>query len=219
MQGPQQDVARFLMIAASGAAGASAFENMLARLEAVPVLLAQVRELMRRGLETGLTPPRITLRDVPAQILSQAPAAAGKPLLRAFDRFPESVPEAEQARLRREAARIYEAKAGPAFRELHEFFAAEYLPRTRETIALRDVPDGDAWYAFLVRQSTTTDLTPDEIHRIGLEEVARIRGLMEHVLEDSGFAGTFAEFVNFLAPTPASSSSGRTTCWRRTGTS
>jgi uncharacterized protein (DUF885 family) len=199
MQGPQQDVARFLMIAASGATGAAAYENMLARLEAVPVLLEQTRELMRHGLETGITPPRVTLRDVPAQIRSQAPAEAQEsPLLRAFDRFPESVPEADQARLRREAARVYEAKAGPAFRALHEFFAAEYLPRTRETIALRDVPDGEAWYAFLVRQSTTTDLTPDEIHRIGQSEVARIRGLMERVVADSGFQGTFAEFVDFL---------------------
>jgi uncharacterized protein (DUF885 family) len=199
MQGPQQDVARFLMIAASGASGTAAFENMLARLEAVPALLAQVRELMRRGLGTGLTPPRITLRDVPAQIASQAPEAAEQsPLLRAFDRFPESVPEAEQARLRREAARVYQAQAGPAFRELHAFFAEEYLPRTRETIALRDVPDGEAWYAFLVRQSTTTGLTPEEIHRIGLDEVARIRGLMEQVVKDSGFTGTFEGFVDFL---------------------
>jgi uncharacterized protein (DUF885 family) len=203
MQGPQQDVARFLMIAASGAASASAFENMLARLEALPVMLAQVKELMRRGLEAGLTPPRITLRDVAAQIVSQAPAAADEsPLLRAFDRFPEAVPPAEQERLRREAARIYEAKAGPAFRELHDFFLGEYLPRTRETIALRDVPDGEAWYAFLVRQSTTTDLTPDEIHRMGLDEVARIRGLLELVVKDSGFAGTFAGFVDFLRTDP-----------------
>jgi uncharacterized protein (DUF885 family) len=191
------------MIAASGAASASAFENMLARLEALPVMLAQVKELMRRGLEAGLTPPRITLRDVAAQIVSQAPAAADEsPLLRAFDRFPEAVPPAEQERLRREAARIYEAKAGPAFRELHDFFLGEYLPRTRETIALRDVPDGEAWYAFLVRQSTTTDLTPDEIHRMGLDEVARIRGLMELVVKDSGFAGTFAGFVDFLRTDP-----------------
>ena len=202
MQGPQQDVARFLMIAASGAASAGAYENMLARLEAVPALLAQVKELMRRGLQTGITPPRITLRDVPEQIASQAPPAAGdSPLLRAFDRFPESVPEAERARLRKEAARIYEEKAGPAFRDLHAFVAGEYLPRTRETIALRDMPDGEAWYAFLVRQSTTTDLAPDEIHRIGLFEVSRIRGLMDRVVKDSGFTGTFAEEeLKFLSP-------------------
>jgi len=199
MQGPQQDVARFLMLAASGAATTAAFEDMLARLLAVPVLLEQTTALMRRGLETGITPPRVTLRDVPSQISSQAPdEATQSPLLRAFDRFPESVPEADQARLRREAARVYEAEAGPAFRALHEFFATEYLPQTRETIALREAPDGEAWYAFLVRQSTTTDLAPEQIHRIGLEEVARIRGLMERVVADSGFEGGFAEFVEFL---------------------
>jgi uncharacterized protein (DUF885 family) len=203
MQGPQQDVARFLVLAASGAATVAAFESMLARLEAVPVLLDQATELMRRGLDTGITPPRVTLRDVPAQILSQAPAeAAQSPLLRAFDRFPESVPQADQERLRREAARIYEAKAAPAFRALHEFFTAEYLPDTRETIALRDAPDGEAWYAFLVRQSTTTSLTPEEIHHIGLDEVARIRGLMEEVVRKVEFAGGFAEFTTYLRTDP-----------------
>jgi uncharacterized protein (DUF885 family) len=199
MQGAQQDVARFLMLAASGAAGVAAFENMLARLEAVPALLEQVTELMRRGIDSGITPPRVTLRDVPAQILSQAPAeTAGSPLLRAFERIPDSVPAADRERLRREAARIYEAKAAPAFRALHEFFTAEYLPGTRETIALRDAPDGEAWYAFLVRQSTTTRLTPQEIHHIGLGEVARIRALMEEVVRSVGFAGGFAEFTRHL---------------------
>lgn len=203
MQGPQQDVARFLMLAASGAGGAAAFESMLARLEAIPTLLQQVIELMRRGLDTGLTPPRVTLRDVPEQIRSQAPEEAGQsPLLRAFDRFPENVVASEQDRLRREAVRIYEAEAAPAFRELHRFFVEEYLPGTRETIALRDAPDGEAWYAFLVRQSTTTTLAPEEIHRIGLAEVERIRRLMEKEVEASGFRGGFAEFVDFLRRDP-----------------
>lgn len=203
MQGPQQDVARFLMLAASGAGGAAAFESMLARLEAIPTLLQQVIELMRRGLDTGLTPPRVTLRDVPEQIRSQAPEEAGQsPLLRAFDRFPENVVASEQDRLRREAVRIYEAEAAPAFRELHRFFVEEYLPGTRETIALRDAPDGEAWYAFLVRQSTTTALAPEEIHRIGLAEVERIRRLMEKEVEASGFRGGFAEFVDFLRRDP-----------------
>src|SRR6185369_3599887 len=84
------------------------------------------------------------------------------------------------------------------FRALHTFFTGEYLPRTRETVALRDVPDGAAWYAFLVRQSTTTSLTPEEIHAIGLSEVARIRGLMERVIAESGFTGGFQAFVEFL---------------------
>ncbi|HET8647537.1 MAG TPA: DUF885 domain-containing protein, partial [Vicinamibacteria bacterium] len=203
MQGPQQDVVRFLMLAASGATQAGAFENMLARLEAVPVLLEQVTELMRRGLDTGITPPRITLRDVPAQIESQAPAhPAQSPLLRAFDRFPEGMPEAEQDRLRRQAARLYEAKAAPAFRALHRFFVEEYLPGARESIALREVPDGEAWYAFLVRQSTTTTLTPGEIHAIGLREVARIRAAMDEVVAASGFQGGYAQFVEFLRHDP-----------------
>jgi len=199
MQGPQQDVARFLMIAASGATGLADFEDMLARLEAIPALLEQTAELMRQGAAAGLTPPRVTLRDVPAQILSQAPDdTAQSPLLAAFARLPETLAEADRARLQREATRLVAAKAAPAFRALHAFFVDDYLPRTRETVALRDVPDGAAWYAFLARQSTTTALTPEEIHHIGLDEVKRIRGLMDEVIAGSGFDGGFQAFVEFL---------------------
>jgi uncharacterized protein (DUF885 family) len=199
MQGPQQDVARMLMIAASGATQAADFEDLLARLEAIPAALEQVAALMREGAAQGLTPPRITLRDVPAQILSQAPEDAEQsPLLAAFKRLPEALAEAERTRLQREAARLVAGKAAPAFRALHAFFVDEYLPHTRETVALRDVPDGAAWYAFLARQSTTTSLTPEEIHQIGLQEVKRIRGLMEEVIAASGFSGGFQDFVEFV---------------------
>jgi uncharacterized protein (DUF885 family) len=199
IQGVQQDVARFLMIQASGAGGVKAYEDMLARLEALPALLEQTAALMRKGLETGITPPRVTLRDVPAQVASQAPEDPREsPLLRPFDRFPETVPESDQARLRRDARRLYEAKAAPAFQALHAFVAGEYLPRTRETIACRDLPDGEAWYEFLVRQNTTTSLAPAEIHELGRSEVARIRKLMDGVIERAAFAGGFDAFVGFL---------------------
>src|SRR4029079_15545099 len=98
MQGPQQDVARMLMIAAAGATRAADFEDMLARLEAVPEMLGQVQELMRAGAAASLTPPRITLRDVPAQIASQAPDdVEHSPLRAAFARLPETLGEGERA--------------------------------------------------------------------------------------------------------------------------
>ena len=201
MQGAQQNVAQTIVM--MPVARAADYEDVVERLRGVPRLVEQTIALMEKGLETGITPPRVTLRDVPQQILNQVvehPAAS--PLLRPFARFPETVAEAERERLRREADAVYEADVSPAFLRLHRFFVETYLPRTRETIALSDLPDGEAWYAFNVRQSTTTRLTPREIHDIGLEEVRRIRDRMDAVMRESGFGGSFPEFMDFLRSDP-----------------
>jgi uncharacterized protein (DUF885 family) len=201
MQGVQQNVAQ--TIAMMRVATTADYEDVVARLRGVPRLIEQTIMLLERGLETRITPPHITLRDVPQQILNQIvddPQAS--PLLRHFSRFPETVAERERERLRQEAAASYAGEIVPALRRLHAFFVDSYLPRTRETIALADLPDGEAWYAFNVRQSTTTRLTPREIHDIGLAEVRRIRAEMDGVREGSGFSGGFREFMSFLRTDP-----------------
>jgi uncharacterized protein (DUF885 family) len=201
MQGVQQNVAQ--MLAMMPTRHAQDYEDVLARLQGVPTLVEQTIVLMRKGLETGITPPRITLRDVPQQILNQVvddPEQAS--VLRPFQRFPATVSASEQESLRRRAAEIYTSKVAAAFRDLHAFFVGDYLPRTRETIAMRDLPDGEAWYAFNVRQATTTTLTPEEIHAIGLQEVARIRGQMDAVMRSTGFDGPFTAFMSFLRTDP-----------------
>jgi len=201
MQGVQQNVAQ--TIAMMRVAATSDYEDVVSRLHGVPRLIEQTIVLLEKGLETGITPPRITLRDVPQQILNQVvedPSAS--PLLRPFARFPETVAEGDRERLRRAAAEAYRAEVAPAFLRLHRYFEETYLPRTRETIALRDLRDGEAWYAFNVRQSTTTRLTPREIHDIGLEEVRRIRAEMDGVIARSGFTGGFGEFMAFLRTDP-----------------
>jgi uncharacterized protein (DUF885 family) len=197
MQGVQQSVAQLL--AMMPASRQSDYDDMLARLEGVPVLVDQTIAHMREGAARGITPPRITLRDVPQQVLNQLtndPPAA--PALRPFQRFPDAVPEPQRARLRERAARAYAAAVAPAYRRLHAFLVEEYLPRTRETIAMSALPDGAAWYDFSVRQSTTTRLTPREIHEIGLREVARIRAEMDRVMASTGYEQGFAGFVEFL---------------------
>ena len=201
MQGVQQNVAQ--TIAMMRVAATSDYEDVVARLHGVPRLIEQTIVLLERGLETGITPPRVTLRDVPQQILNQVvedPSAS--PLLRPFARFSETVAKADRERLRRAAGEAYRGEVAPAFLRLHRYFEETYLPRTRETIALRDLPDGEAWYAFNVRQSTTTRLTPREIHDIGLEEVRRIRAEMDGVIAGSGFTGGFGEFMAFLRTDP-----------------
>jgi uncharacterized protein (DUF885 family) len=201
MQGVQQNVAQMLVM--MPAATARDFEDMIARLEAVPTLVDQTITLMREGAARGVTPPRVTLRDVPQQISSQVaddPLAA--PTLRPFQRLPDSLPEAERAGLRERAARVYREAVAPAWLRLHAFFTQDYLPRSRETIAMAALPDGEAWYAFSVRQSTTTRLTPREIHDLGRREVTRIRAEMDRVRESTGFRGDFAAFMDFLRTDP-----------------
>jgi uncharacterized protein (DUF885 family) len=197
MQGIQQSVAQLL--AMMPASRESDYEDMLARLDGLPVLVEQTIGLLREGASRGITPPRVTLRDLPQQVLNQVtedPLAA--PALRPFQRFPDAVPEARRGLLRERAARVYAADVAPAFRRLHAFVVDEYLPRTRETIALSALPDGEAWYTFNVRQSTTTGLLPAQIHDLGLREVARIRAEMDRVMASTGYGAGFVRFMEFL---------------------
>jgi len=193
----QQNVAQTLMLMPYFQP--SDFENALVRLEAVPTLVEQTIALLEKGLETGITPPRVTLRDVPDQIRNQIvddPLTSA--LLRPFLTFPPTVDAPAPERLRTAAVRAYTGRVAPAYRRLLDYVETRYLPRTRETIAARDLPDGEAWYAFSVRQMTTTRLTAQEIHDIGLREVKRIRGEMEAVMDRTDFDGTFQQFVGFL---------------------
>jgi uncharacterized protein (DUF885 family) len=154
---------------------------------------------LKKGLELGVTQPRITLRDVPQQVKNQMIDDPEKnALLEPFTKFPIDIPEAEQARLRKAAATALKEKVIPALGRLHDFLEKTYVAKARESIAAKDLPDGDAWYAFNVRERTTTSLTPDQIHELGLSEVARIRKEMDKVIAQSGFKGSFAEFCNFL---------------------
>jgi len=197
LNGVQQGVAETLEL--SPRATASDYENILKRLEAVPRLIDQIIALLEKGLETKVTPPRITLRDVPAQIKSQTEENPAKnALLRPFREFPPDIQTAERERLRKAAAQILKDKIVPAYAKLHEFFVNKYLPNTRESIAITDLPDGKAWYAFNVKRETTTSLTPQQIHELGLSEVKRIRAEMDKIIKETKFKGTFADFSKYL---------------------
>jgi uncharacterized protein (DUF885 family) len=199
--GVQQDVPS--TIAQMPAATVHDYEDIVARLRAVPVLVDQTIALLERGLAAKITPPQITLRDVPGQALNLVVDDPLKsPLLTAFTKFPPTVPAAEQERLRAAAVAAYRDAVAPAFRKLNVFLAEKYVPGARTSIAMRDLPDGIAWYQVRARVSTTTNLSAEHIHQIGLSEVKRIRGQMDSVIAASGFRGTFAEFVQFLRTDP-----------------
>jgi uncharacterized protein (DUF885 family) len=143
------------------------------------------------------------LRDVPQQVRSQlVDDASASPLLKGFNTIPTSVDSLQAESLRGRAAVIYREQVVPAYERLLEFTEDEYLPAARESIAARDLPDGDAWYRHNVAMRTTTDLTPRQIHEIGLSEVKRIRGEMDLIIESTGFDGSFEEFLHFLRTDP-----------------
>ena len=184
-------------------ATAKDYQDWLKRLQALPAAIDQSIVLMREGVKAGNVPPRILMQRVPAQIAGQIvddPTKSG--FYKPFLKFPDSIPAAEQARLRAEAKRIITADVVPAYRALQSYFNAEYLPKARESIAVTDLPDGKAYYDFLAGYYTTTGLTAAQIHEIGLKEVARIRAEMEKVKVQTGFTGTLGEFFTFLRTDP-----------------
>jgi uncharacterized protein (DUF885 family) len=201
MDGVQQDLARTLELAPH--ATVKDYENMIARLKGIPTVLDQTIVLLKKGLETGVTQPRITLRDVADQIKSQMiDDPKQNELLKPFTEFPAEIPAAQREQLRRDAALVLRGQVIPAFTKFYDFFVNTYLPGTRETIAISALPDGKAWYAFNVRTRTTTTMTPDQIHALGLSEVKRIRAEMDKIIAESGFKGSFAEFCQFLRTDP-----------------
>ena len=201
MDGVQQEAARMLEI--SPRTTAKDYENIIARLNAVPVLIDQTIVLLQKGLDAGITPPRITLRDVPDQVKSQMIEDPDKnPLLKAFTEFPIQIAETDRVRLRKDAEQALKEKDVPAFTKLHDFLTKTYIPGARETIGMSDLPDGKAWYAYNAHLETTTTMTPQQIHELGLSEVKRIHGEMDKVIAQTGFKGSFADFCNFLRIDP-----------------
>jgi uncharacterized protein (DUF885 family) len=199
--GVQQNVPRLLAIAP--AATARDYDGLLARLRALPALVDQTIALLDRGLAAGVTPPRITLRDVPDQVrtlLTDDPMQSA--LMKPFREIPASVPPDDRVRITRDALHAYQDQAAPAFRKLLQYLTETYIPRARTTIGISALPDGADWYAWLVRRSTTTDMTPQQIHDLGLSEVKRIRAEMDKVIAATGFKGTFEEFSRFLRTDP-----------------
>lgn len=179
------------------------YRDWLARMAAVPARLEQVTALMREGMASGQMPPRVLMQRVPAQIASQIvddPTASQ--FYAPFQRFPDAMPAAERSALQAEARRTISTAIVPAYRRFAAFFNDEYLAAARATTAATDLPDGKAYYDFLAESFTTTRLGTDEIHAIGLREVARIRAEMEKIRQEVGFKGDLAAFFEHLRTDP-----------------
>jgi uncharacterized protein (DUF885 family) len=175
------------------------YDDFLSRIEDFVVNVEQTIENMRIGARQGIVQPRILVEKALPQMDSQIVDSAEESLFfNPIRNMPGEFSDDDRERLTAAYTKAIEEKIIPAYRRIRSFISDEYLDSTRETVGLSDLPNGEAWYAYLVRVRTTTDLTPDEIHHIGLDEVARIHGEMHGVMEAVGFDGPLEEFFEFL---------------------
>jgi uncharacterized protein (DUF885 family) len=175
-------------------------EQMLARMGvAFPRRMEQEMALMRKSAAAGWVPARDVLERVLAQIDAQiAPAAPDTPWYQPFKRMGPGIAPAEQQALQQRARQVIEQQVVPTMRKLRTLVAEELLPKAPAEGSLRQYPQGTAYYALMVRQMTTTDLTPEQIHAIGNRELTRLRGEMEGVMRELKWGGSFAQFVQHL---------------------
>jgi uncharacterized protein (DUF885 family) len=179
------------------------YEDWITRLRSLPAHMDQTIALMREGIKEKILLPKVVMERIPPQIAKQIvsdPESSG--FFKPFREFPDTIPQADRTRLASEARDAVEHNVVPAFQRFQRFFTEEYLPACFDQVSIWQVPHGEEMYAFFVRKYTTTNLTPAEIHAIGLREVARINAEMQRVMEQTGFKGSRAEFFHYLRTDP-----------------
>jgi len=180
------------------------YEDWLARLRAFPALMDQTIALLREGIKERMVHPKVIMQRIPGQIDKQLvsdPTESG--FYKPFKHFPREISAADQQRLQKQARDAVEQQIIPAFRKFKEFFTSEYLPACYDQVGAWQLPHGEELYAYLIRHYTTlSNVTAEQIHQIGLKEVARIRGEMDGIMQETGFKGTREEFFNFLRTDP-----------------
>jgi uncharacterized protein (DUF885 family) len=179
------------------------YETWIRRMQAIPAYLDQYGERLRRGAKEKRTQPRAVMDRVVEPLMKQVPARPeDSPFFERFRSYPDSIPAAEREGLTAAARKVISEEVIPAYRRFAAIFRDEYLPATRETVGLWDTPDGLAYYQYLASYHTTTELTPAEIHEIGLKEVARNRAEMQKVMDEVGFKGSLTDFFQHLRTDP-----------------
>jgi uncharacterized protein (DUF885 family) len=179
------------------------YQNYLSRLQKLPAQLDQTVALLRLAIGSGWVAPRAAVLSVPSRfgaVLDTRPDR--NPALQPFARMPDSISPEEQGRMREQAFALWKHDVIPAFERLQAFYRDVYLPKTRLDPSIASLPGGDAYYRLMLRESTTTELSPDEIHALGLKEVARIDQEMDRVRRESGFHGSRAAFDHWLNTDP-----------------
>jgi uncharacterized protein (DUF885 family) len=179
------------------------YEAWLRRMRGIPAYLDEYGQRLRRGAAEKRTQPRAVMERVLEPLAKQVTDdPEDSPFFDRFRAYPDAIPAAERERLTTEAKQAIAQAVIPAYRRFQAIFRDEYLPATRESVGLWDTPDGREHYKFLARYHTTTGLTPEEIHAIGLAEVARNRAEMQQVMDEVGFKGSLTDFFQHLRTDP-----------------
>ncbi|WP_230020791.1 DUF885 family protein [Massilia sp. Bi118] len=183
---------------------AQEYRDYLLLLRDMPRYYREQLANMRAGLARGFTPPRVTLagRDVPLATVAEAKSPQDTIFYAPFKSMPANIPAAEQARLREEAAAVIRDSVQPAHAEVLAYVRSEYFPKARVALAAESLPEGKAYYQSKIVEYTTTSMTADEIHRIGLSEMAKIRAEMQQAMSQAGFKGELPAFLAFLRSDP-----------------
>lgn len=179
------------------------YDDFLSRAEDFAVIMDQAISNMRVGMKEGIVQPRILMDKVLPQLAAQITDEVEESLFyNPIENMPETFSETERDRLTEAYRRSITETIVPAYKRMHTFIEDEYLAAARESVGMLALPGGEEWYNFLVRQRTTTDLSPQRIHQIGLDEVARIHGEMQGVMDEVNFEGSLDEFFHFLNTDP-----------------
>ena len=179
------------------------YEDWLARMAQIETVIEQTMSRMEEGRESGYMPPKILMERIPDQISSQlVEDPEQSPFFKSFAAMPDSIVDADRERLQQLAKDLIDESVVPAYRDFANYFNNVYLPASRDTIGASSLPDGEAFYEYRTRLYTTTQMTPDEIHRLGLNEVKRIRDEMQLVIDELEFEGSFDDFLTFLRTDP-----------------
>ena len=180
------------------------YENIIARLRAIPAYVDQNIAILGESIESGMMQPRIVADLVIQQIEAQQKQdAEHTELLKAFRQFPAAIPQSEQDRLRREALDAYNQKFLPSWQKLHEFMVSTYLPHVRPSDSISSMKGGRAAYVILIHRLTTTTMSPADIHKLGEQEVARIEAAMLGIIKETGSQDSIADFQKKLDADPA----------------
>ncbi|HEY7319872.1 MAG TPA: DUF885 domain-containing protein [Candidatus Binatia bacterium] len=176
------------------------YDDFLKRIDSFQVWVDTAIVNMRKGVELGIVQPRVVIERTLPQLNAMIVGEPEQSLFfRPIRRMPQNFSESEKARLTRAYKEAIEQRIVPSYRKLSSFVRDEYLPKTRLTFGLASLPNGNAWYAQFVKTRTTTDLTPEQIFQMGMEEIRRIKKEMERMRFASGFSGSLQEFSRHLA--------------------
>jgi prolyl oligopeptidase len=179
------------------------YDDWLVRMSKIGEYVEQTIKLAEAGRKEGYLAPKVLMQRIPDQIAAQlVDNAEDSPFYGLFEELPASISDQEQRRLRATARDTIENTVLPAYQKLARYFNDTYLPASRDSIGLSSLPNGSAWYEYRTRHYTTTQMSPDDIHKLGLTEVSRIHEEMQEIIDEVDFEGSFNDFLVFLRTDP-----------------